>query len=256
MKIQRTSAWLMAFAIIALISFQVRPAFAANHSLQSAQLVEKARLTLQSFMCDEKMGAFRDLLHHARGVLIFPQVLKGGFIIGAFGSSGNGVLLVHDMETDQWTGPAFYTVAGASFGFQFGAEVSEAVVLVMSERGINSLMSNAVKLGADIGVAAGPVGVGASASTANLSADLLSFARSKGLYGGVSLDGSVVAVRKRLNEAFYRRPISPTEIFSGAPSANPYARELLEEVASSTSPDFSAARVCYEVPEPGKPPRG
>lgn len=92
----------------------------------------------------------------AKGVFIAPQVLKGAFVVGA--SGGSGVLVVRDEKTGGWNGPAFYTIGGVSFGPQIGGQASEVVLLVMTERRVSSLLSNSLKLGADVGIAAGPVG--------------------------------------------------------------------------------------------------
>jgi len=119
-----------------------------------------------------------------------------------------------ETKTGQWSKPAFYTIGGASFGLQIGGQASEVVLLAMTERGANTLMTNSFKLGADAGVAAGPVGMGAQAATANLSADILSFSRSKGLYGGISLDGAVVATRDALNDAFYGQKVTAVDILA------------------------------------------
>ncbi len=181
----------------ALVMAPGRPAF-ANDKQEAAQIVDKARFTLESFTNDSTMGAFRDLIKKADGVFIAPQVLKGAFVVGF--SGGTGVLLVRDKKTGQWSEPAFYTIGEASFGLQAGGQSSEVILLLMTERGINSLLASSLKLGADAGVAAGPFGIGVSAATANLSADILSFSRSKGLYGGVALDGAVVAIREGLNQ--------------------------------------------------------
>jgi len=218
------------FLTVALIFSHVMPA-SADDKQEATQLVEKARLTVESFMSDENMGAFRDLLKRAQGVFISPQLLKGAFIIGA--SGGNGVLLVRDKKTGQWTGPAFYTIGGASFGLQIGGEASEVILLVMTGRGVTSFLGNSIKLSADAGVAAGPVGIGVSAATANLSADILSFSQSKGLYGGISLDGAVVAARGGLNEAYYGKKVSPSDILVRHDVTNPQASGLIKAVAKS-----------------------
>lgn len=199
--------------------------------MEAQQLVERSQMTFNSFVNDPKMGAMRDLLPRARGIFIVPQQIRGAFIVGAQG--GSGVLVERSGDTNNWTGPAFYTAAGASFGLQAGGQAAEVVLLIMSERGIAAFMSNSFKLGLDAGIAVGPMGVGASAATANLSADILSFSRAKGLYGGVSLDGTVIAPRDKWNFAFYGRDVKTTEILvKGLKS--PQAEGLLRaiEVAS------------------------
>ena len=150
-------------------------------------------------------------------------------------SGGSGVLLVRDKEKGDWSEPAFYTIGGASIGFQIGGQASEVVLLAMTDRGVRSFLGNSVKLGGDVGVAAGPVGIGASAATANLSVDILSFSRSKGLFGGISLDGAVVAVRDSLNSAYFGKTVSPAEILISRAVVNPHAAMLAESVSRSAS---------------------
>jgi len=224
--------WVTILLAVTLIGSPVVPVFAADQK-EATQIVEKARLTLDSFMTDSHMGAFRDLLKKAHGVLIAPELLKGAFVVGV--SGGNAVLLARDQKTGKWSEPAFYTIGGASFGLQIGGEASEVILLAMTDRGVTSLLENSVKLGGDVGVAAGPVGMGAAASTANLSADILSFSRSKGLYGGISVDGAVVAVRAGLNEAYYGKKVSTTDILVRHNVTNPQAARLIEDLSESAA---------------------
>jgi SH3 domain-containing YSC84-like protein 1 len=214
-------------AVLALIG--TAPA-SANDATDARQLVERAKITLDSFTTDKAVGdPVKKLLKTAKGVFISPQVLRGAFIVGV--SGGSGVLVVRDGKTGSWHGPAFYTMGEASFGFQAGGDASEVVLLVMTDRGVTALQSNSVKLGADASVAAGPVGAGAEASTANISADILAFTRAKGLYGGVSVEGAVVATRDSLNDAFYaRQDLTPTDILIRGRVSNPAAAPLLADV--------------------------
>lgn len=223
----------LVLAMTLSLAMQVLPTVAvADDAREAAQFVEKARVTLESFMADPNMGAFRDLLKKADGVLIAPQVLKGAFVVGVAG--GSGVLLARDKTTDQWVGPAFYTIGEASFGLQIGGEASEVVLLAMTDRGVSSFLQNSVKLGANAGIAVGPVGMGVSAATANLSADILIFARSKGLYGGVSLDGAVMAVREDWNRAYYGQTASPSDILIRRAVTQGHARRLIRDVEKGT----------------------
>ena len=104
----------------------------------------------------------------------------------------------------------------------------------MTERGVKALLSSSVKLGADVGIAAGPIGAGASASTANLSVDILSFSRAKGLYGGISLDGAVVAVRDGLNEAYYGKNLDPIDILITQDATSPQAISLIQVIEKAS----------------------
>ena len=207
---------------------------AAKDALDAQQLVERARLTVESFAADKSIGKpARDLLKKAKGVYIAPEVLRGAFIVGA--SGGSGVLLVRD-DKGQWNGPAFYTIGEASFGFQAGVDKSEVMLLIMSDRGVSTMLKSSVKLGADTSVAAGPVGAGATAETANVSADILSFARAKGLYAGASLEGAVMSKREGLNEAYYSKSdITPTEILIKGAPVNKQADPLKAEVRKLAS---------------------
>ena len=202
----------------------------ANDAKDSAQLVEKAGMTLENFVKAPEMEAFRSLLKDAKGVFIAPQILKGAFVVGA--SGGSGVFVVRDGKTGTWAGPAFYTIGEASFGFQAGGQASEVILLAMTDRGVTALLGNSAKLGADVGLAVGPVGMGAAASTANLSADIITFASSKGLFGGIALDGALVKVRNGLNKAYYhKKKVTPTDILIRRTAASPRSGSLLAAVS-------------------------
>jgi lipid-binding SYLF domain-containing protein len=217
-------------AVAASMALLLGPALVwADDAQDARQLVEKARLTVEEFQTDGSMGTLRDLAKKAKGILIMPQMLRAAFLVGA--SGGSGVLVARDDKTGQWRGPAFYTLGGASFGFQAGADAAEVIILAMTERGVTKLLSPQVKLGADVSVAAGPVGAGAAAATAGLSADLISFSMAKGLYGGFSVDGSVAGVRTALNHAYYGKAASPTDILVKGAAKNPQANALIGAVA-------------------------
>jgi lipid-binding SYLF domain-containing protein len=200
----------------------------ADDAQEARQIAEKARLTVEEFRADKDMETIRELAKKAKGMLILPQMIRAAFIIG--GSGGTGVLVARD-GAGQWRGPSFHTLGGASFGFQAGADAAEVIILAMTDRGVTKLLSPQVKLGADASVAAGPVGGGAAAATAGLSADLVSYSKAKGLYGGFSVDGSVVGVRTSLNHAYYGKPVTPTDILVTGAVKNPQAASLTEAVA-------------------------
>lgn len=210
-------------------SLEGKAAWAASPAMEAKKLVETSRMTLETFMADPANKEFQNLIKKAQGVYICPSLLKGAFVVGV--SGGSGVLLIK--ENGKWMGPAFYTLGGASFGIQAGGQASEVVLLIMTERGIKSFMRSNFKLGADVGIAAGPVGGGVAAETANLSADILSFSRSKGLFGGLSLEGAVVKVRGGYNEAYYGKKLSPSQILIGGRASNPHAAGLVEEVTKA-----------------------
>jgi SH3 domain-containing YSC84-like protein 1 len=220
---------ILLFAVAVFGALLTVPGMALASDKTDAQaIVTKANITFNSFMSDKNFTEMRKLSRSAKGIFIAPQVLKGAFIWGA--SGGTGVLLVRE-EGGKFTQPAFYTIGSVSFGLQIGGQASEVILLAMTDRGVTTLLQNSVKLGADVGIAAGPFGAGAQAATANISADILAFSRSKGLYGGISLDGAIVDVRDSLNKAYYNKPVTPTDILVKKNVANAHADKLRASVA-------------------------
>ena len=211
-------------AIVFSLTFVVSSAVpAAAGSLE--ELVDAARQSVVNFTADPEMDWFREHVKDAKAVLIIPRLLKGGFIFG--GSGGSGVLLARDPKTSVWSQPAFYTLGSFSFGAQIGGEAAEIILLVQTQRGLDSLLATSVKLGADIEVAAGPTGVGTKAATA----DVLAFSRTKGLYAGASVEGAVVATRDGWNYEYYKQPVRPTEILRETKVKNAQADPLREALA-------------------------
>jgi lipid-binding SYLF domain-containing protein len=198
------------------------PAFA---QADQQKLVEQAQATLDNFLSDPDMSWLQKNFSRAKGVLIAPEVVKAGFIIG--GSGGRAVLLGHDAGSGQWRGPAFYTLATASVGFQAGVAASENVTLVMTDKGLNSLLAPSVKLGGDASVAAGPVGAGAAG---DVTSDFITFARSKGVYGGLNLDGTVISVNNDWNSAYYGKSVLPPDILVRGNTQNAGAGRLIQVV--------------------------
>jgi len=228
----KISACVLAAALLVATALVWPEPAMADDAQDARQLVEKARLAFDNFMADKDLGpAVRSLVKRAKGVLIYPQILKGAFIWGI--SGGSGVMLSYDEKAGKWGGPAFYTIGEASFGLQIGGEASEVILVALTDRGLTSLLSTSAKLGADVGIAVGPVGAGAEAATANLSADLVSYSRSKGLYAGISLEGAVVAVRGGLNKAYYGKEVTPTAILVQREVTNPQAAGLIGAVSKA-----------------------
>jgi lipid-binding SYLF domain-containing protein len=193
----------------------------ADDKTEARGIVTKAKVTLDSFMHDPNYTWLQENLKNAKGILIYPEVLKAGFILG--GSGGTGVFLAKDQETGNWSEPAFYTVGSVSFGLQIGGQAAETVILAMSQKAVDSLYTSSVKLGGDTSIALGPVGAGAQA---NVTADFIAFSKSKGIYGGVNLDGSVVAVRDSLNKAYYGKEVTPVQIIVEKKVSNKGASRL------------------------------
>jgi len=221
--------WLM----IAPGLFSAAPAHAED-TMAAQQLVEKARIAFENFLADPSMsGSVRAVLAQAKGVLIYPSILRLAFLFG--GSGGSGVLLARDESANIWGGPAFYTIGQASVGIQAGGDSADVLLAILTDRGLSALLSTSAKLGADVALTAGPVGVGAEAATANLSADVVSYSRAKGLYAGFSVSGAVVATREGLNQAYYGRDLSPSAILISREATNPHAARLIETVTKAAS---------------------
>jgi lipid-binding SYLF domain-containing protein len=193
-------------ALCALLLFAGASAAALAQGDQQ-KLVNAADATLSNFLRDPQMTWFQENFGQAKAVLIAPEVVKAGFIFG--GSGGRAVLIARDPKTGKWAGPAFYTLATASVGFQAGVSVSEMVALVMTDKALRSLLATSVKLGPDASIAAGPVGAGAKA---DIVTDLVTFSRSKGIYGGINFDGTAVTVSDEWNEAYYKKKVQPSDI--------------------------------------------
>jgi lipid-binding SYLF domain-containing protein len=168
---------------------------------------EIKRLGNAATVLDEIMGAAdkavpRAVLERAEGIAVFPSLLKGGIGIG--GQRGHGVLSVRNKNGGGWSNPAFLTITGGSIGAQFGLQAIDLVLVINNQRGLEQLVKNQFKIGADAGVAAGPVGREASASTdIQLRAQILSYSRSRGLFAGATLNGSTINQDRDANERFY-----------------------------------------------------
>ncbi len=220
---------MVAVFALSLLFVSYRPALAAREDMSAAQgVVDRARVTFNDFMRDSNYAWLHENLDRARGILIFPQVLKGGFIFG--GSGGTGIFVVRDEKTGDWTEPAFYTIGSVTFGLQIGGEAAQVIMLAMTQKAVDTLLTSSFKLGGDVSVALGPVGGGAKANVAvpNVTADFVSFAKSKGLYAGLNLEGSVVAVRDTLNRAYYGKAVRPADIIVKRDVHNNGAAELQE----------------------------
>jgi lipid-binding SYLF domain-containing protein len=202
----------------------------ASDATDAADLVMKSQATITAFGASKEFPTFSPALAKARAVLIFPQVLKAGFILG--GSGGSGVLLVRDAKTGNWIGPAFYTMGSASLGFQAGASAAEVVMIVNSQKALDSLYSNKLKLGGDASVALGPKGVGSGAA---LNADFIVYATVQGAFAGLSIDGSVLDVRQALNSGYYGRKASPVEILVKQEASKPESAALQAAVKKAAT---------------------
>ena len=216
---------------IAAASLVVAAGFVATPALAQTdqqKLVGQAEITLSNFLRDPDMKWLQQNFGRAKAVLIAPEIVKAGFIFG--GSGGRSVLFARDAKSGEWRGPVFYNMGTASVGFQAGVEVSEAITLVMTEKGFNSLLATSVKLGGDASVAAGPVGAGAKSDVV---ADLIAFSRSKGVYGGLNLDGTVLTAADDWNQAYYGKKVLPPDVLIRGDAKSAQADKLRAEIAKA-----------------------
>ncbi len=195
---------------------------------EAETIINQATLTWQNFMQDLDLASFRTQLKEAQGVVIFPKLTKGAFVFGLEG--GNGVLIVRDGKTGSWSAPAFYEMSAASFGLQAGMETSEAVLIVQTVKGIDGLLSNTVKLGADASAV-----IGGSGTAGSMGKDFVSYARTKGVFAGLSIDGASIRTRDDLNKAYYGSAVRPSDIvLVRSVKPNPQSQALHQSVAKAT----------------------
>ena len=189
------------------------------------------------------------LLDEAKAIVIVPDTIKAGLVLG--GRRGHGVLSVRTADGG-WSNPGFVTLTGGSIGLQVGVQSADVVLVFRSERGLDSIVNGKFTLGADAGVAAGPMGRNASASTdGQMKAEIWSWSRARGLFAGVALDGAVLSMDNKANEAAYGQDTTPRMIFEGRAQQEPSPaiagfRSRLAEASASAR----AARADDDAPAP------
>ncbi len=218
-----------AVAFLAVILWSV-----SAQASEQQQLVDKAKLTVESLKTQSDLEQFRKLLAVSKGVMVFPQVLKAGFFVG--GAGGSGVLMARGVD-GSWSSPAFYTMGQASFGLQIGAEAKELVLVIMTQKGLEAIINNQVKLGGDLSAAVGPMGtnVGAS-STTNMDVDVFSFAKNSGLFIGASVEGSILDARDDWQKAYYGQAVTSGDVVLRRTVNAVGAADLKDALTSAEAP--------------------
>ena len=216
--------WLTLLLVVVLLPFS---ALAAEHEKESDR-VEEAGTVLKEIL-DIPDDIPQDLLDKAECVIVLPSVKKAAFGVGI--SYGRGVMTCRSGQhySGPWTAPALYALEGGNIGFQLGGQATDFVILVMNPRGAQSLLGSKVKLGADASAAAGPKGRDATAATdVVMRAEMLSYSRARGLFAGISLEGSTLRSDNRATKKLYGREVSAKQILRegrvGAPAS---AHELI-----------------------------
>jgi len=204
---------------------------------------ESDRLKDAITVLDEVMGAGdsavpRSIMEKAEAIAVFPSLVKAGFVVG--GSRGHGAISVRNPKTGAWSSPGFLTITGGSVGLQIGAQAVDLILVVQNRRGLDQLLKNQFKIGADAAVAAGPVGRDASASTdIQMRAQILSYSRTRGIFAGITLNGSTIRQDRDANERFYGTAYRTTQIVNegrgGAPDPVPAWKAALARHAGGTS---------------------
>ena len=199
---------------------------------QSDQLsvIQGAEKVLRDLRKDKAFGNAQQLLRRARGVMIVPNLLKGGFFVG--GEGGEGVILARGREG--WGQPAFYVIGAASFGLQIGAEAAEVILFFMTEKGLNGVLNNDFKIGAQAGITVVTLGsnVEGALSGPNVP-DIVAWSSASGLYGGLTVDGSVIRAEPNKDSTFYGRRVTTKEVLFG-PISSTRTGTLRRELAGLT----------------------
>ena len=236
---RRKSLQCLGLAILAALVFGASradaqsPEFAASFARATTTLYEMVNITNP-----QSSGIPREVLAKAHGVLVFPGVVKGAFLIG--GTAGDGMATVRRQD-GTWSPPSVVRMAGGSVGFQIGAEITDVVLLIMTPKGLQGLLSSEFTIGADISAAAGPAGSRGEVSTdLKFSTDLLTYSRTQGLFLGFSFSGASVRARDDWNQSLYGRGYTIQEILLGTNLAIPQvAQGFIQTVAASTGPVVS-----------------
>ena len=232
-----------------LTTLSLLPAAARAQSDQQA-LVDRATLAVQEIVGNPPESAVVDFLRKARGVMICPRLFKASFLLG--GQGGSCVLLARD-GAGSWSDPAFYSLGSGSFGFQVGIQDSALLMAILTDKGLASVMDDQLKLGASADLAIASYGGGAeAATTAAVGADIIAFQKSRGLFAGISLSGSVVATDTKANKAYYGQPLAARQITMQMQVNNPGADPLRATLMRYGAP--LAAPTPHLDQQPAEPP--
>ena len=204
-------------------------AWADNLKDDAEVIVDKARLVIEDVRTAPDSGAAYDLIRQSAGVVIIPDMFKGGFVVG--GSYGKGVVVAR--KDGKWSGPSFVYIGAGSVGFQIGAQLTDLILVVIGQNTMDSFLRSSFKLGADAAIAVGPVGAQATAATdILLKGGIYSYSRSKGLFAGVSLEGAGMGTEYDLNRAYYQTTSNPKDILYGQVETPESAQKLFQALST------------------------
>jgi lipid-binding SYLF domain-containing protein len=226
------------FGLAATLVALIASPFAAHAQAEQQELVDRSTLAAQDMLNNYNGTDAQRLLRRSRAVMICPQVFRAGFLFGGQG----GVLVARD-GGGSWSNPAFYGLGSGSFGFQAGLQDSEIMMMILTDRGLRAIMDSQFKLGADAGGTFVQWGGGVEGdTTAAVGADIVGFTRSRGLYAGISLSGSVLTTKSEWNRAYYGREEAAQQIVISMDANNPGAAPLREVLGKYGSNQTASAQ--------------
>jgi SH3 domain-containing YSC84-like protein 1 len=212
-------------AALLALTMLASPVVARAQSSQQVT-IDGARKVLNDLRHDKAFGNAEQLIRQAKAVFIVPKLIKGGFIVG--GEGGNGVLMVH--HHNGWSAPGFYAIGAASFGLQVGLEQSEMIMLIMTQKGLDGVLRDNFKIGAQAGISVVTLGSGVEGAIGGASLpDVVVWSSSTGLYGGLTVDGSIIRAEPNMDAEFYGRSITAKDVLFGSvqsPGAAVLRREM------------------------------
>src|SRR5271165_6081858 len=218
-------------------------------------LVDRSTLALQEMMTQGVSQDPRGALQSARGVLICPRIFRAGFF---FGGEGGACVLLARAGNGTWSYPAFYGMGSGSFGLQIGIQDAQFVMMIMTEKGLRAILDSQFKLGADASLAIATVGAGIQGSTTGaLGADIVAFSQTRGLYGGISVEGSLMGQRSEANRAYYGHEMGSRQIVIDMQANNPGAdplRDVLTRYGAGEVKQAAAPPTDYQPPPAASAP--
>ena len=232
--IPRLSRAVVLLGMTALLASPV----AARADNDEEKRVTESMAVLETLVRAPDQGIPEHILTRAEAIVVIPSLVKGGFIVGA--QHGRGIMSVRNRETNTWSAPGFVALTGGSIGWQIGVQATDLVLLVMNRDGVKDLLDTEFKVGANASVAAGPVGRTGEASTdASLSAQILAYSRTRGLFAGLALEGASLRIDRDANEKFYGKGVSKDEMVRGVSITTPAGSSLtaaLERLVPAGAP--------------------
>jgi len=227
-KIMKKTMPIVAFCFALGLVFSAQ-AFADSLKEDAEIIVNKSRLVMEEMKNAQDSGLSYDLVTKSAGVVIIPDMFKGGFVVG--GSYGKGVVVAR--KDGKWSGPSFVYIGAGSVGFQIGAQLTDLILVVIGQNTMDSFLKSNFKLGADAAIAVGPLGAQVTAATEILlKGGIYSYSRAKGLFAGISLEGAGMGTEYNLNRAYYQTTSNPKDILYGQVETPESGKKLFQALSA------------------------